>query len=185
MMEKLRDVLITDRTQADVNRAVYLRSLFNAAGIWTGSKAEKQELEESKGIYTPVDANRVLRACSWLAGKLEGYGYSVPGEYFPAVLINVTVDPPGKGIAAGVVAYLGEECVLMAFDNGSESTEGDPYKFRRWEENGEPVSKDAVYTFTAESDRDLVAVFDTTPPEEFGVVGMGAVGMAIVGKDVT
>lgn len=178
MMEKLRDVLITDRTQADVNRAVYLRSLFNAAGIWTGSKAEKQELEESKSIYTTVDANRVLRACSWLAGKLEAYGYNVPGEYFPAVLIHITVQPEYSGIAHSFLAYQGEECVAMAFDR-------DSYEFMRWEENGETVSEDPEYIFTAETDRELVAVFEVPPAEQSGVVGLGVVGVAIVGKDVT
>ena len=43
MMEKLRDVLVTDRTPADV------------------------AARNGKGTYNEADLNRVLRACSWLA----------------------------------------------------------------------------------------------------------------------
>ena len=43
MTEKLRSVLVTDRTQADVNA------------------------RNEKGTYGEADLNRVLRACSWLA----------------------------------------------------------------------------------------------------------------------
>ena len=176
-MEKLRNILITDRTQQDVNRAVYLRSLFDKSGIWRGSQAELQELEASEGIYTPVDANRVLRACSWLAGRLEGYGYSVPGEYFPAVLIEISVDPPYTGIANSFLAYKGESAVAMAFDK-------DGYEFIRWEENGETVSTDSEYIFTVKTDRQLVAVFDVPQAETSGVVGLARVGIAHVGKAV-
>lgn len=177
-MEKLRNVLITDRTQRDVNRAEYLRSLFDKSGIWRGSQAELQELNASTGIYTPVDANRVLRACSWLAGRLERYGYSVPGEYFPAVLIEIKVDPPYSGVANSFLAYQGETAVAMAFDK-------DGYEFIRWEENGETVSEDSEYIFTAETDRELVAIFDVPPAEASGVVGLAVVGKAIIGKDVS
>ncbi len=90
MTEKLRSVLVTDRTQSDVN--------------------DRNE----KGTYNEADLNRVLRACSWLAGKLEGYGYSAAGEFFPAALVHVTVRPPGSGRAESVLAYLGETAVVRA-----------------------------------------------------------------------
>lgn len=174
-MEKLRKVLVTDRTKQTVNRAAYLRSLYDKNGVWRGSKAELEELRASTGIYTPVDLNRVLRACSWLAGRLERYGYSVPGDYFPAVLIEITVEPEFSGIANSFLAYRGEQAVAIAFDK-------DGFEFSRWEEHGETVSTDAEYIFTAETDRELTAVFDVPPAEASGVVGYGVVGMATVGK---
>lgn len=176
-MEKLRKVLVTDRTQQTVNRAAYLRSLYDSHGVWRGSKAELDELNTSTGIYTPVDRNRVLRACSWLAGRLEGYGYSVQGEFFPAVLIEITVQPEFSGVANSFLAYKGEQAVAIAFDR-------DGFEFSRWEENGQTVSTDAEYIFTAEADRELTAVFDVPPAESSGVVGLARVGMAHVGKDV-
>ena len=153
MTEKLRSVLVTDRTQADVNA------------------------RNAKGTYGEADLNRVLRACSWLAGKLEGYGYSTAGEFFPAALVHVTVRPPGSGRAESVLAYLGETAVVRAAGGGG-------YEFSRWEENGETVSTEEVYRFTADRDRELVAVFDVPPEEESGVVGLAVVGRAKVGKGI-
>lgn len=153
MTEKLRSVLVTDRTQADVNT------------------------RNEKGTYGEADLNRVLRACSWLAGKLEGYGYGAAGEFFPAVLIHVTVRPPGSGRAESVLAYRGETAAARAVG-------GSGYEFSRWEENGETVSTEEVYRFTADRDRELVAVFDVPPEEESGVVGLAVVGRAKVGKGI-
>lgn len=153
MTEKLRDVLVTDRTQTDVNA------------------------RNAKGTYNAEDLNRVLRACSWLAGNLEGYGYSVPGEYFPAVLVHVTVQPPRSGRAESVLAYRGETATVRATGNGG-------YEFNRWEEDGQTVSETEAYSFTAERDRELVAVFDVPPAEESAVVGLAVVGRAIVGKEI-
>ena len=153
MTEKLRSVLVTDRTQADVNA------------------------RNAKGTYGEADLNRVLRACSWLAEKLEGYGYGAAGEFFPAALVHVTVRPPGSGRAESVLAYLGETAVVRAAGGGG-------YEFNRWEENGETVSREAEYRFPAAGDRELEAVFDVPPEEESGVVGLAVAGRAIVGKGI-
>lgn len=152
-MEKLRDVLVTDRSPADV--------------------AARNE----KGTYNEADLNRVLRACSWLAGKLEGYGYGVPGEFFPAALIHVTVQPPRSGTADSVLAYKGDTATVRA-------TGGGGYEFDRWEEDGETVSDAEAYSFTAERDRELTAVFNVPPAEESAVVGLAVAGRAIAGKGI-
>lgn len=152
-MEKLRDILVTDRSPADV-----------AAG-------------NGKGTYNEADLNRVLRACSLLAGKLEGYGYGVAGEFFPAVLVHVTVQPPRSGRADSVLAYQGETATVRAVG-------GSGYEFDRWEEDGLTVSENESYSFPAERDRDLVAVFNVPPAEESAVVGLAVVGRAIVGKGI-
>lgn len=177
-MEKLRNVLVTNRTQADVDRAYYLAAKFDARNSrWHGTAEEWEEFNSDRvhGRYSQYDLNRVLRACSWLAGRLERYGYSVPGKFFPAVLIQIRVEPPYSGVANSFLAYRGETAVAMAFDR-------DGYEFIRWEENGETVSEAAGYVFTAEADRELVAVFDAPTAEASGVVGFAVVGAATVGK---
>lgn len=151
-MEKLKSVLVTDRTQADVN------------------------VRNGKGTYNDADLNRVLRACAWLAGRLERYGYSVEGEYFPAALVRITPEPQKAGDVSGVLAYKGETVVLKAAGKSS-------YEFNHWEENGVTVSESPEYSFPAEQDRELVAVFDA-PLEESGLVGFAVVGRAIVGREV-
>ncbi len=153
-MEKLSSVLITDRSPADV------------------------AARNGKGTYNAEDLNRVLRACSWLAGRLEGYGYSVPGEYFPAVLVHVTVEPPRGGRARSVLAYRGEGAAVQAIPASG-------FAFKGWIEAGKTVSENPVYSFTAEQDRELTAVFDAPASEESGVVGLAVVGRAMVGKAVS
>lgn len=152
-MEKLRDILVTDRSQADV-----------LAG-------------NARGHYNAEDLNRVLRACSWLAGRLEGCGYSVPGEFFPAVLVHVKVQPPYSGRAESVLAYRGETVTV-----GAAAEKG--CKFRRWEENGQTVSEAEHYSFPAEADRELAAVFDVPAAEDAGIAGLAVAGRAVVGKGI-
>jgi len=150
-MEKLSSVLVTDRSRQDVNA------------------------RNEKGTYNAEDLNRVLRACAWLAGRLERYGYSVSGEYFPAVLACARADPPGGGTARGALCYKGETAVVRAV----------PAKdcdFIAWTEAGETVSESPVYSFTAEQDRDLAAVFRAKDSARNGVIGIGRIGMAKIAK---
>ena len=67
--------LITDRTQADVDYAARL----NAAG-WDGMTADERTAWTLglKGTYNAADLNRVGNAVNYVAGRLEGAGYSVP-----------------------------------------------------------------------------------------------------------
>lgn len=67
--------LITDRTQADVDYAARL----NAAG-WDGMTADERTQWNLglKGTYNAADLNRVGNAVNYVAGRLEGAGYSVP-----------------------------------------------------------------------------------------------------------
>jgi len=152
-MEKLSSVLVTDRTQADVNA------------------------RNGKGTYNAEDLNRVLRACAWLAGRLERYGYSVPGEYFPAVLACARAYPPSGGTVQSTLCYKGETAVVRAVP-------ADEFDFIGWTEAGETVSESPVYRFTAERDRDLAAVFRAHDSARNGVIGIGRVGMAQIAKGV-
>lgn len=74
----LIDTLVTDRTQADVDRLMYLFRLFDKWGSFSGTAEELAEWNaDPKGAYHAADLNRVGDAVAYLAGMLNGYGYSV------------------------------------------------------------------------------------------------------------
>lgn len=133
-MEKLRNILVTDRTQEDV------------------------QARNAKGTYNAEDLNRVLRACSWLAGRLEGYGYAVPGDFFPAVLIHARAEPAEGGVVNGALCYKGETAAIQAIP-------ADGFEFKKWAEDGETVSSSPKYQFTADRDRELTAIFEKLSAE--------------------
>ena len=67
--------LITDRTQADVDR---VRALLRKWRDGTISAAEKAEWAlDLKGAYDASDLNRVGAAVRYVAGRLQEYGYKV------------------------------------------------------------------------------------------------------------
>lgn len=74
--------LITDRTQTDVNRALYLMGLFyfDASTGETGFYGTEEELAEwnagCRGSYNASDLNRVGRAVRYVADQLRQAGFS-------------------------------------------------------------------------------------------------------------
>lgn len=67
--------LITDRVQADVERVAYLAGRVSAG---TATAAEQTEwASDLKGAYNASDLNRVGAAVAYVAGRLNGYGYTV------------------------------------------------------------------------------------------------------------
>lgn len=68
------DTLITDRTQADVDRVLAL-----SAKGWAGmSPEERAEWSAGlKGAYNALDLNRVNEAMKYLADVFTSYGYTV------------------------------------------------------------------------------------------------------------
>ena len=70
--------LITDRTQADVDR---VKAIAKKIENGTASESELAEFNSAamKGAYNYMDLNRVTAAMEALKAKLEGYGYAVPG----------------------------------------------------------------------------------------------------------
>lgn len=70
--------LVTDRTQADVNR---VKQIAEKIKNGTASESELAEFNSAamKGAYNYTDLNRVTSAMEALKAKLEGYGYNVPG----------------------------------------------------------------------------------------------------------
>ena len=75
----------------------------------------------------------------------------------PKPTYTVQVSSTQGGVAEGSGSYKeGETVTVNAVpDNG--------YRFRRWEENSVQVSTEARYSFAAETDRMLVAVFELIP----------------------
>lgn len=68
--------LITDRTQADVNRVETLKDRIIRG---TATEAEKQEwLAGLKGAYNASDFNRVGAAMQYIAGRLDECGIAAP-----------------------------------------------------------------------------------------------------------
>lgn len=155
-METIIDTLITDRTQADVERARYLNGLWDPQGPqWRGTPQELAEWKAGpRGAYGFTDMNRVTQAASYLIGELERLGYSVDIENaVPAYYIRIETDPAGGGSASGAgVFYRGKTVTVTA-------QPGEKYNFEGWTEAGSVVSPDNVYTFTAERSRTLTAAF--------------------------
>ena len=87
--------LITDRTQADVERVRYLSRRINAG---TATAAELEEYGGAmKGSYNAEDLNRVGAAVEYVANRLREYGYAVTvapktdwheGEDTPAAVLE-------------------------------------------------------------------------------------------------
>ncbi len=75
----------------------------------------------------------------------------------PKPTYTVQVSSTQGGVAEGSGSYKGGEAVTVNAvpDNG--------YRFQCWEENGVQVSTEARYSFAAETDRMLVAVFELIP----------------------
>lgn len=73
--DNLMTLLITDRTQADVDRVAYLRGRVNGG---TATESEQAEWETAlKGAYNAGDLNRVGSAVDYLAERLTDQGYAV------------------------------------------------------------------------------------------------------------
>jgi len=68
------DTLITDRTQADYDRAVSLAEK-GLSGMTADELAEYRT--GMKGAYNAADLNRVGQALKYLQEELNGYGYAV------------------------------------------------------------------------------------------------------------
>lgn len=96
--------LITDRVQADVDRVAALAGRVSAG---TATEAEKTEwASDLKGAYNASDLNRVGTAVAYVAGRLNGYGYTVT--------VNHKQDWTGSDIptAGQMAAYLRDVATL-------------------------------------------------------------------------
>ena len=99
-----------------------------------------------------------VRAYSYTPNGQVVYGNVVSFETLPnsapqTFTITTTANPSNGGTVTGGGTYdQGQSCTVTATANGG-------YTFANWTENGNAVSTEASYTFTVNSDRDLVANF--------------------------
>lgn len=101
------DELITDRLQADVDRANYLTGLWDPEKGWVGTPEELSEwMGGLKGAYNASDLNRVGEAVRYVADRLEGCGYLV--QVAPKTDWTVEDIPT----AAQLTAYLADVATL-------------------------------------------------------------------------
>ena len=71
----------------------------------------------------------------------------------PTYTVSASIDPAGSGTVTGAGQYkAGTQVTLVAVP-------GEGYNFTGWQENGATVSESAEYTFAANSNRGLIAVF--------------------------
>lgn len=104
------DTLITDRTQADVDRVAALTALWatQADGTiqWTGTSAELAEyMAGLRGAYTACDWTRVSGAMTWLAQRLQSCGYAVSLLPLPVYDGNgIPLETPAENYLANVSA---------------------------------------------------------------------------------
>ena len=122
------------------------------------------------GLYSNYGRSRGLSVRAVRSGS-QGLSYT----------INVLASPDEGGTVTGGGTYnQGATCTLTA-------TAYEDYNFVNWTENGEVVSVNSVYSFTVTSNRNLVANFNQTTPDNYvitatanptegGTVNMG--GMA-------
>ncbi len=123
----------TDNTTRDVTQAATL-SGFDSSAAWqvtvTVSYTEKDVTKTATFTVTILEPAATTYTISVSADPSEGGTVTGSGEYAENASVTVTA-----------VANSG-------------------YSFVKWTENGEQVSTDASYTFTATADRTLVAVFE-------------------------
>ena len=120
--------LITDRTQADVERVAYLTGKVSAE---TATAAEQTEwASDLKGAYNVSDLNRVGASVAYVAGRLTGYGYAVSVD--PRQDWQMTDIPTPESMTA----YLADVAALRAALTVSADTPEVPEDMERltWQE---------------------------------------------------
>lgn len=83
----------------------------------------------------------------------------------PTYTIRLSVDPEGGGVASGGGTVSEGQSVTVT------ATPSSGYEFAEWQENGQTVSIDAEYTFTANENRVLIAMFAVMAPKEYDYTG--------------
>ena len=77
--------------------------------------------------------------------------------------VSVSANPSNGGTVSGGGTYNhGQSCTVIA-------TAADGYRFTNWTENGDPVSTNANYTFTVNSNHILVANFTVQAPNTYNI----------------
>ena len=101
-----------------------------------------EQLYPDANITFMVDRNRTLVAVF---------------EPIPKPVYTIQVNSTQGGVVNGGGSYTEGESVTVT------ATSDAGYRFLRWEENGQQVSTEARYSFTAEANRTLAAIFELIP----------------------
>lgn len=83
----------------------------------------------------------------------------------PSYTISLSVDPEGGGVASGGGTVSEGQSVTVTAAPSSG------YVFVEWQENGQTISTEAVYTFIVRKNQELVAVFAVMTPMEYHYSG--------------
>ena len=106
------DTLITNRTQTDVNRVIYLAGLDYDTQMTASEQAEWDS--DLKGAYNASDMNRVGAAVQYIADLLATYGYTVTvtakQDFAEPTNGDTTVEPT----AAQAAAYIADLTAISA-----------------------------------------------------------------------
>lgn len=114
-----------------------------------------------KEIYVGVggQVRKVTKGYVGVGGVPKLFYSSAPAP-LPVYTVSTFVDPPESGTATGAGQYAKGDTVTL------KATANDGYVFSGWWEadgSHDPLSKNAVYTFTANKDVSLIAVFEKSP----------------------
>jgi hypothetical protein len=120
--------------------------------------------------YSHPDEARLfyfLSSSSNSNSNYRSFGCSVrPVQSASQLVINATANPTeGGSVSGGGVYPVGADCVLTA-------TANEGYFFIKWTENGELVSSNAIYSFTVNSNRNLVANFGISVAHPYVDLGL-------------
>ena len=100
----------------------------------------------------------IARSKGWRVFKHDGNKYST---YIGLITISVSANPAEGGTVTGAGTYDGGTKIELY------ATPNNGYQFVGWTENGSKVYTNAVYSFTVDDDRTLVAEFE--PCENEGI----------------
>lgn len=114
-------------------------------------------VENGAQVSTAADYTFIVSADRTLTATFEKKEEDPPTPPTPVkYTINVSANPTSGGSVSGGNTYeSGASVTVMASPSSN-------YKFTGWSENGQQVSINSSYTFTADSDRTLVAMFSYT-----------------------
>ena len=129
--------------------SVTLTAVPESEYLFTGWTESSEQVSTDENFTFMVDRNRTLVANF---------------EPIPKPVYTIQVNPTQGGVVDGGGSYTEGESVTVT------ATSDAGYRFLRWEENDEQVSIEARYSFKAEANRTLAAIFELIPQSTPGSV---------------
>ena len=133
------------------NTSITVTAVPNAGYEFKGWMENGTQVSAAADYTFTVSADRTLTA------TFEKKAEEPPTPPAPVkYTISVSANPPAGGTVSGGNTYESGASVTVAASPSKN------YRFTGWSENGQQISTNASYTFTADSDRTLVAIFSYT-----------------------